>query len=389
MSNSAQCLPDSVTLPLSTGTTFHEINEIVTSACCVFALIVSTLLMGMHAGLMTRPREQLHILKVIAVVPVNAIGIAVAVFDLNAWAYIDPWLKAYEGFAIGYFYLLLTTLLVRPDASRPPRGPDVFLAFLRADATIHQRRSPTQKLRGYWLRWALVFQCPAVLLGVAVASNVTQATNAYCLGSNDGKFAYIYLKAFQTVSIVVAAVSVVRTYFHLKTQLVHHRTLQKLFAFKVLVGLQVVQEVAYKVLHAIHPSPLDPTPYLSARDIEIGLPLMIVSIELVFLSVFFHFAYTVTPYQAELGLLEQGGHHPHPPPVRADGEPIRRWRLLLACLDLSDLGAAMWFTLRVGTEARKERPKMDDGLLLLNRDTLPEAAEATAASTSVTRDAAR
>lgn len=50
------------------------------------------------------------------------------------------------------------------------------------------------------------------------------------------------------------------------------------------------------ILTRISPSPLTPTATLSYTDKEIGIPLLLVSCELVVFSVFFQYAYSVTPY---------------------------------------------------------------------------------------------
>lgn len=61
------------------------------------------------------------------------------------------------------------------------------------------------------------------------------------------------------------------------------------------------------ILTRLNPSPLTPTDKLSYTDLEIGIPLMLVSVELVIFAVFFHFAYSVTPY-----LLTSYEHKPLP-----------------------------------------------------------------------------
>ncbi|KAI1336473.1 organic solute transporter Ostalpha-domain-containing protein [Xylariaceae sp. FL0016] len=340
------------TLPLVNGLNFNDINVIVSTSCCTFALILVVLLMGMHAGQMTKPRQQLNILKICVVIPSFCIGTVVEVNDPNTFVYIDPWLKAIEAYAIGYFFLLMMAYLVPEDAPRR----DLYLSLLVVEAKHQHRPSVTQKLRRYRLRWLLVFQSSVVLTLAAIAANVTEALDVYCLGSIRRDYAYIYLKAVEMVSIITSVVTVMRTYAGLRIELKQHRSLSKLFAFKALIGLQVLQSLVFVILQSLNPSPLDPSAYLSDLDIEVGIPLLIVAIELVFFSIFFHYAYSVTPYQM-----------PPRHPASWQGKPLTRWRLLYKSLDPSALLGAMLFTFKIGREARLEESK-SGGLLLSNRE---------------------
>jgi hypothetical protein len=119
------------------------------------------------------------------------------------------------------------------------------------------------------------------------------------------------------------------------------------------------------ILTRINPSPLAPTDKLSYTDMEIGIPLMLVSVELVIFAVFFHFAYSYTPY-----LLTSYSHKPLA--AGASGAPdhhpvdsasyhggflgVRAWAALL---NPSDFVAAISFAFTMRSEADRA-PMRDD-----------------------------
>lgn len=107
------------------------------------------------------------------------------------------------------------------------------------------------------------------------------------------------------------------------------------------------------ILTRISPSPLEPTDTLSYTDLEIGIPLLLVSCELVIFSVFFHFAYSVTPYR-----LTSYSHKPLSPIASDDhaveggsyhGGPlgIRAWFFML---NPAEIISAFIFTLNMRKE---------------------------------------
>ncbi|KAH7021244.1 uncharacterized protein B0I36DRAFT_334105 [Microdochium trichocladiopsis] len=131
----------------------------------------------------------------------------------------------------------------------------------------------------------------------------------------------------------------------LKAELQPHRTMSKLWAFKLLIGLQVLQSVIYQILTALDPSPLVPSAYLSPVDIGIGIPMMIVNIEMVFFAMFYYYAYTVGPYKLQSGETRALG------PLRAS----------LQMLNQGELMAGTLFVLTIKRHARVAAARIGDG----------------------------
>jgi hypothetical protein len=93
-------------------------------------------------------------------------------------------------------------------------------------------------------RWIMIFQMPVIAIGVAVATDITQAAGIFCQESNSRHFANIYLRVIMSISLVVSVLSILQMYFLLKKDLAHHNPMLKLTAFKIVVGLTFIQGVS-------------------------------------------------------------------------------------------------------------------------------------------------
>ena len=70
--------------------------------------------------------------------------------------------------------------------------------------------------------------------------------------------------------------------------------MMKLLAFKLVVGLVFLEQILFLILDST--KVLKPTKYLSYADVHIGLPTMIICIQLVPFDFFIHYAYSTKPY---------------------------------------------------------------------------------------------
>jgi hypothetical protein len=146
----------------------------------------------------------------------------------TAEVYIQPWLHVFEGFALGSFFLLLC------DYVSPHRDQrDVFFATKRKNG-----------MKWFKTRWVMIFQMPIVAIAVSIATDITEAVGVFCQESNSRHFANIYLRVIMTISLIVSVGAVLQMYMLLKKDLAHHSPMLKLTAFKIVVGLTLLQEVS-------------------------------------------------------------------------------------------------------------------------------------------------
>ena len=122
------------------------------------------------------------------------------------------------------------------------------------------------------------------------------------------------LNIINSVAVAIAFVAVVRFYVALKPRIAQHKTLAKLLALKLIVGLTFLEEVSHHselrifLSYLLNPNPqiifwilkdahiLGPTATLTYADVTIGIPTLMICIQNVPLAIFFHYAYPYTPY---------------------------------------------------------------------------------------------
>lgn len=90
----------------------------------------------------------------------------------------------------------------------------------------------------------MIFQMPVIAVGVAIATDITEAAGVFCEWSNARQFANIYLRVIMSISLVVSVLAILQMYMLLKKDLAHHSPMLKLTAFKMVVGMTFLQEVS-------------------------------------------------------------------------------------------------------------------------------------------------
>ncbi|CAI7597162.1 unnamed protein product [Penicillium pancosmium] len=143
--------------------------------------------------------------------------------------------------------------------------------------------------------WFVVLQYPIVAFILAIVECITQAKGIYCLDSKDKHFAYFWLNIIQIISVALAIGAIIQFYSKFNSYMKEHKPLAKLMAFKLVVGLVFLEKIIFTILHSTNT--LKPSAAMSYADVHIGLPTMIICIQMVPFAFFFHYAYSTKPYQ--------------------------------------------------------------------------------------------
>lgn len=249
--NMPRPLVNTETATLAGGFDFFTINQIVTGACACFTLISLFILMCRHATHLSRPSEQLNIMRICCYLPLFAIGCFLEVSFPNAYMYINPWLDVVQAVALCNFFLLMCHFVSPSDSHR-----EVFFAGLKVpqkkkkagwrgrgrgagglDPEPEVQDEAINGLEWYRKMWLLIFQYPAVQALVGIFTAITESQGVYCLVSSKTYFAHLWMDIVHNVSLTMAIIACLKMYGALKTQLAHHKPLAKLAAFKLLVGI--------------------------------------------------------------------------------------------------------------------------------------------------------
>lgn len=232
------------TATLAGGRDFFTISQIITGSCACFSLLSLLLLMFRHATHLSRPNEQLTIMRICCYLPIFAIGCFLQVSFPNAYVYLNPWLDFVQALALCNFFLMMCQFVSPSDSQR-----DLFFAALKVPQRRRRRGRQPQPINGlFWYRrmWLLIFQYPAVQALVAILSAITEAKGVYCLVSSKPYFAHLWLDIIHNISLTVAVLASLRLIGGLKGRLKHHRPLLKLAAFKLLIAVTGLIQVRSK-----------------------------------------------------------------------------------------------------------------------------------------------
>lgn len=96
-------------------------------------------------------------------------------------------------------------------------------------------------------------------------------------------------------------------------------------------------QLIFLIMSHVDPSPLEPSATLSYIDLEQGIPLLMILLEMTVFAVFYHYAYSASPYVAGKG-SKIGGYWPG------------GFRVWLEILKVNQLFHALTFGFRINSE---------------------------------------
>lgn len=230
------------TATLAGGHDFFTINQIITGACACFTLLSLSVLMFRHATHLSRPNEQLTIMRICCYLPIFCIGCLVEVSFPNAYVYLNAWLDVAQALALCNFFLMMCQFVSPSDSRR-----ETFFAALHVPQKKSRRRGTSEPVNGLlWYRrmWLSIFQYPVVSTLVAVFTAITESQGVYCLVSSGTYFAHLWLGIIHNVSLAMAVMACLRLLSGLRGRLPHHRPWLKLIAFKLLIGITGLIQVS-------------------------------------------------------------------------------------------------------------------------------------------------
>jgi len=282
-------LNDSAAQPfLSNGMSFHHFNIILSGVCMGFACLTIFSLMFIHGIRLTKPNEQIKIMKIASIVPAYSLISFIAVVRPGSYVYLEPWLDFFQSVALGYFFLLLCEYVSPSEEQR-----DLFFAALQ----VKDKKAPGGIGGGLaWYRktWIMLFQYPVVALLASVVTDITQAAGVYCEYESKPYFAHLWIMIIQNVSLALAVTAALKFYIALKSTLAGHHPLTKFLAFKLIVLTTFVERIIFWILSDT--GALNGTSTMTFADLNVGIPNLIVCLEMVPFALFFHYAYSYRPY---------------------------------------------------------------------------------------------
>ncbi|OOF96844.1 hypothetical protein ASPCADRAFT_206984 [Aspergillus carbonarius ITEM 5010] len=284
---------------------FYHLNMIISGTSTVLACLITFALMMRHATRFSNPTEQIRVMRISSIVPVYSIFSFLSVCFPSSYVYSSSWPDPFEGVALYTFFLLLCEFIAPSDEQRV----QLLATQQIKPSRLRRRAPPVDGLAWFKRTYYVVLQYPVVALITTVIACITQGAGVYCLDSKEPYFAHIWITIIKNVSVSFAVLAVVKFFMQLKSHMEGHRAFAKLLAFKLIVGLVFMESILFTILRTA--SILKASSVMTYTDITIGLPTMIICIQMVPLACFFHYAYSVTPYSVmKLPLMSQSQYEP-------------------------------------------------------------------------------
>ncbi|GJP92940.1 transmembrane protein [Aspergillus niger] len=257
--------------PIVGNLTFYQFNMIVSGVCTAIVLFLILGLMGRHAMWFTEVLQ----------------GVALYAFLMLLCDYMAP----DDTSKVKFFSSLETKRQWQPKKKRNGLAfLSVSLLFTEYDVIIIADRLSDSKLT-----WYSVLQYPIITWITAVTQVVTQSLHVYCLESNAPHFAHVWIEVITSLSTSVALNAIIQFYMNMKGYMTEHKPLLKLMAFKLIVGLIFLEKILFLILTGT--KVLRYPASMTYIDTLMGLPTMLICLQMVPLSFLVLHAYRTKPYE--------------------------------------------------------------------------------------------
>lgn len=143
--------------------------------------------------------------------------------------------------------------------------------------------------------WISIFQYCFIRVFFTIVSVVTQATGLYCETSLDPRFARVWSYGFTATSATIAMACLIQFYYQLKKDLAPYRPFLKILCIKLVVFFCFWQTLLIGML-ATDDGPLKPTEKIARPDLKIGIPSMLICVEMSIFAALHVWAFTWKPY---------------------------------------------------------------------------------------------
>lgn len=182
--------------------------------------------------------------------------------------------------------------------------------------------------------WISVFQYCFVRPFLTIVAVITQTQGVYCQSDMDPRFAYVWVAGLNATSATIAMYCLIQFYIQLKKDLAPNRPFLKISSIKLVVFFCFWQSWLISLLTA-EGAPIKATEKISMPDWRIGLPSMLVCVEMSVFAVLHLWAFPWAPY--DLKRRDPLMYRPHEQARYAHGV----FRALLSALNPWDIVKAI------------------------------------------------
>jgi hypothetical protein len=129
---------------------------------------------------------------------------------------------------------------------------------------------------------------------MTITALITQFFDRYCIESLNPAFAHVWVMVIEATAVTIAMYCLIQFYYQIRQDIAEHKPLLKVLAIKLVIFLSFWQTILISFLTssgAIKPSNTIQTP-----DLKVGIPAMLLCIEMALFAIFHFFAFSYRPY---------------------------------------------------------------------------------------------
>lgn len=288
--------------------TFHDLGIVISAATALIAILLSLYLMWMHAMHYTKPYEQRHIIRILFMVPIYSLASFLSFWQYWHEIYYSVISECYEAFAIASFFALLCHYIApdlhnqkiyfRTAVPKPWVWPVTWMRKC-CGGDNGPWRTPRSGLTWFNIVWVGVYQYCFIRVTMTVLAVVTEYFGKYCDSSDSPVFAHIWILVIEGAAVTIAMFCLIQFYIQLRTDLAPHKPFLKVMAIKAVIFLSFWQSFVISILMSSTLGIVSPTKYLAYPDLKIGIPNMLLCIEMAIFSVLHLFAFPWRPYASD------------------------------------------------------------------------------------------
>jgi hypothetical protein len=129
---------------------------------------------------------------------------------------------------------------------------------------------------------------------MTIVSVITQAFDRYCLESLNPAFAHVWVMVIEAGAVTIAMYCLIQFYVQIRNDIAHHKPLLKVVAIKLVIFLSFWQTILISFLTST--GAVKSSARIQTPDIKIGIPAMLLCIEMAFFAIFHLWAFSWRPY---------------------------------------------------------------------------------------------
>ncbi|PYH86507.1 DUF300-domain-containing protein [Aspergillus uvarum CBS 121591] len=285
------------------GITFHQLCLMVGGVFGLISMIVSFYLIMMHATHYSKPIEQRQYIRILLMIPIYSIVAWVGTYFYKNDVYYDLIGNCYEAFAISAFFSLLCAY-VAPDlhsqkeyfrgvVPKPWVWPIPWLQKI-SGGEKGVWRTPRSGLTWFNVIWVGVFQYCVLRVLMTVIAVITQHYNVYCEESLNPAFSHIWTMIIECIAVSIAMYCLIQFYIQLKDDISQHSPFLKILSIKLVIFLSFWQSTLISFLSSAGVIKASKT--IQSPDLKVGLPNILICIEMAMFSVLHLWAFAWQPY---------------------------------------------------------------------------------------------